>query len=919
MPSQRSSGKASRQANRVAVTGMSKRVHNTTAECRPSGRTIVVRSSLTATKICAVKEREAQREADRARNITHEDRRFIKNLRDIPDPYDDDDSWEDDVCMGGLRLKLAMQEKPCQRTLSAQMQTFSKGCVNPIGMTLWGRRRYPDLRKRRDRTQLQVDAFSRQMEKMADVYLDLGVVAAEGDGLAASYSVSEEGIQDKCSMTIVDIFSTSQQELCLVAGDAYLASACTPTVAITIRTLEVYRVAHLRCPRLGIQVFMRACVIFMAWRHANGWEPSSPSPLTCLGRDTPDWRLKNACPPCLYKLEGEPRLEIPLMATIDGNNSLSRFHRRERVDVDSEEEEGAAPSTSKARSALGAWSKDGVDELMKGFSVEAEEGEEEDGCSEQWQNMKEDVTSRAYRMYDETGFFPCLCQHGFVLIVVDMVKSGELSKYGLSIVMHLLKVLGEIALGYDIGCKFGKLVKAHPALKDIACKKGFQALIGAFHGHGHNRLCGLDNLMIYVKGVGLFHRQQAITTYLKHADQFDTYQGLTLGLCNKYRCALEIKATHTSLHNTMQELGVQSRDEFEAWQAKEKAHLCTLSKEPPEETLEMEYYQKLVNLQDAEERVTTILGVEPLFVPVQNAAGYGEAAKATQRRHALELQVKVLFAVQDLEVRLAVAERWAPGDGKWEEVAAMVSSCRYRRALNDLQGLIIVRMFELAKCNMSGTGYKLCKHIAKALQARSKAVKNAIERYNEQAAAMDPPKPTVDWDEAWSTHSLRTLTSCAKEGGHSRGAMGATRWSSRHGSTLQAPLHRRKIVRLNLEIRRLVTYMVDEEVFLSREEERLRAVGKEGLAVQLSKVPGFTGSILPSISICRERHMPVARPDDVEMHVASPLAPSEEDGVAPPDDEEEEAESDDDDGALADAFLNILRIARDGDREVGDT
>jgi hypothetical protein len=47
------------------------------------------------------------------------------------------------------------------------------------------------------------------------------------------------------------------------------------------------------------------------------------------------------------------------------------------------------------------------------------------------------------------------------------------SKYGLSIVMHLLKVLGEIALGHDIGCKFGKLVKAHPALKDIACEKGF--------------------------------------------------------------------------------------------------------------------------------------------------------------------------------------------------------------------------------------------------------------------------------------------------------------------------------------------------------------------------------------------------------------------------------------------------------------
>jgi hypothetical protein len=40
--------------------------------------------------------------------------------------------------------------------------------------------------------------------------------------------------------------------------------------------------------------------------------------------------------------------------------------------------------------------------------------------------MKEEVTARAYGMYDETGFFPCLCRHSFVFVVVDMVKSGEL-------------------------------------------------------------------------------------------------------------------------------------------------------------------------------------------------------------------------------------------------------------------------------------------------------------------------------------------------------------------------------------------------------------------------------------------------------------------------------------------------------------
>jgi hypothetical protein len=64
---------------------------------------------------------------------------------------------------------------------------------------------------------------------------------------------------------------------------------------------------------------------------------------------------------------------------------------------------------------------------MRGFQPGAAEGEDEGaGCDERWENMKEAVTVRAWGMYDETGIFPALCRHGFVLIIVDMVQSGEL-------------------------------------------------------------------------------------------------------------------------------------------------------------------------------------------------------------------------------------------------------------------------------------------------------------------------------------------------------------------------------------------------------------------------------------------------------------------------------------------------------------
>ncbi|KAF8222171.1 hypothetical protein L208DRAFT_1132913, partial [Tricholoma matsutake] len=43
-----------------------------------------------------------------------------------------------------------------------------------------------------------------------------------------------------------------------------------------------------------------------------------------------------------------------------------------------------------------------------------------------------------------------------------------------------------------------------------------------------------------------------------------------------------------------------------------------------------------------------------------------------------------------------------------------------------LEGLIILRMFELTKMNMSQTGYKLRKHIATALRAHSRVIRDAL-------------------------------------------------------------------------------------------------------------------------------------------------------------------------------------------------
>jgi hypothetical protein len=52
--------------------------------------------------------------------------------------------------------------------------------------------------------------------------------------------------------------------------------------------------------------------------------------------------------------------------------------------------------------------------------------DEDNPCADRWKNMVNDVTSKMWGIFDETGVFLALCRHGFVLVIADMIRSGEL-------------------------------------------------------------------------------------------------------------------------------------------------------------------------------------------------------------------------------------------------------------------------------------------------------------------------------------------------------------------------------------------------------------------------------------------------------------------------------------------------------------
>jgi len=69
---------------------------------------------------------------------------------------------------------------------------------------------------------------------------------------------------------------------------------------------------------------------------------------------------------------------------------------------------------------------------------------------------------------------------------------------------------------------------------------------------------------------------------------------------------------------------------------------------------------------------------------------------------------KDLIAVQLMEKRLNIRDRWAPESEEWKAAAKLVLMRQYQRCLDTLEGLVVARMFELTRMNMSQTGKLFC-------------------------------------------------------------------------------------------------------------------------------------------------------------------------------------------------------------------
>ncbi|KAF8194797.1 hypothetical protein K438DRAFT_1587654, partial [Mycena galopus ATCC 62051] len=198
---------------------------------------------------------------------------------------------------------------------------------------------------------------------------------------------------------------------------------------------------------------------------------------------------------------------------------------------------------------------------------------------------------------------------------------------------------------------------------------------------------------------------------------------------------------------------------------------------------------------------------------------------------------------------------------------------KYRSALTELERLVVARLFELTKLGMGGVGYKFREKISKALKTRAEAIRRALKAYNEAAAALPTAREQLSWADVMNKTSLAEFDLLRD----TRDDVRQQPWAqpARHEAmVLYFGIKRAKeeIRRLNVEICRLITFMLDQHVdyyhaitshliidptLATELASRLRHSSRISASicrqlVKTGRLVGFSGSFFPGVRVGRD-------------------------------------------------------------------
>ncbi|KAG1850194.1 hypothetical protein DFJ58DRAFT_716828 [Suillus subalutaceus] len=500
-----------------------------------------------------------------------------------------------------------------------------------------------------------------------------------------------------------------------------------PSIAISLRTLEHYRLLRLCKPSLSIEAFAK--VICDSYLTLD----------TALGRDAPNWRVLNACPPCSYELNGEPPLKFTpkrMMGIGDQQCGNTQVYDESDYMLPRTVIDRFTNEVLQSRSAHQVNDRPDDDTIS-----EAEEDVSwahiiAEDCSKNWKAAADDDKKRI---------------HGFILWYADMIRSGELAKYPLAIVAKVLEIISECTLGaYDIGCGYSSTVRAS-SLGTTFMEMQSRLCVDSFHGYAHNYVCQTQHHPLGIEGAGLedfgvaerifsasnvlapviryasaYRRHMFLDLFFKQWDE-DKYANLGTILLNNYRQALQIISLETvALEEAKTSLGVQDTD-LVNWRAEEIRYFQMLGKELEWDAHAIVYVELLQQMQELECQASAnfncFISAAPddyQFTAASESNFYSANLSQTwklktQQHFAAECFSVIQCKVISMEIKLGIANHWNISSPEYQDTLKYMTLRKYHKALDNIQP-----------------------HVSQT------TIQNAVRKYNEAASDLQPPQPPLE-------------------------------------------------------------------------------------------------------------------------------------------------------------------------------
>ncbi|KAI6018922.1 hypothetical protein BKA83DRAFT_4495684 [Pisolithus microcarpus] len=561
-----------------------------------------------------------------------------------------------------------------------------------------------------------------------------------------------------------------------------------------------------------------------------------------LGRDGPAWKLRGACPACAFEQPDEPPLNPARLHSMDGNQSAKRLDGSGSADSRLFHSDYFIPHAEVERF------KDDV----RDRPGEAAREKRVTTCTDNWTAAKA-VEENQIQVFEQTGIFVMACRHGFIECIAEMKRSGELAKYRLAAVNQLLDVCGQDqAVGHDVGCASKKTI-ASSSLGKEAQEKRLKVVVNAFHGFAHNRMCQLENHPLYQSGFGnedletckrIFSSSNNMAPLICHASEFhwkqfldlhfnqwdaDKYLELSWFLYNNYKQALCIIQTHLAELERFKRSKDLTDNDFESWHREELEYLKRCTGESDATSITAQYVELLEKLNFAEATYGSVTQVPYLtYTPAEftSTAGLNESARqgtnavnaeyaSTLQKYQLQLNIMANFEQQH-----NIIDCWTPLHREY------INARKYTKH----------RVF-IHTANLAKTGYKMRKHISKAISRRSAAIRAALERYNKLAPRQRPLRPKLDYAEVIG-YSLLGEFSLLK---HSCYEVLEKLWALPDNREMMMKYYKlqrsqEEITRLNVEIRRLQAWVDFDGEKMKVAAQGFRDSGSSELASEMESM-----------------------------------------------------------------------------------